>query len=92
MSEGRYAYKDNTELAILAASGDDEACTELVLAGDVYNENTTLYAGWEKLPVCTDGTLNHKWGNWTVATDNEHEVRVCSKCKAEETRKIEKAD
>jgi len=70
----------------------DEACTELVLAGDVYNENTTLYAGWEKLPVCTDGTLNHKWGNWTVATDNEHEVRVCSKCKAEETRKIEKAD
>lgn len=30
MSEGKYAYKDNTELAILAASGDDEACTELV--------------------------------------------------------------
>ncbi len=30
MSEGKYAYKDNTELAILAASGDDDACTELV--------------------------------------------------------------
>ncbi len=70
----------------------DEACTEIVFSNDTFNEDATLYAGWEKLPVCTDGSLNHKWGNWTVATDNEHEIRVCSKCKAEEQRKIEKAD
>lgn len=70
----------------------DEACTEIVLATDVYNEDTTLYAGWELLPVCTDGTLNHKWGNWTPATDGESDVRICSKCKAEETRKIETAE
>lgn len=68
----------------------DEECTEVVFANDTYEENVTLYAGWEELPVCTDGSLNHKWGNWTIATDNENEVRVCKTCGAEEKRKIEK--
>ena len=30
MADGKAAYKDNTELAVLAASGDEAACAELV--------------------------------------------------------------
>ena len=70
----------------------DEACTELVLENDIYNENATLYARWEELPQCVDGTLNHKWGSWIPSIDGVNEVRVCSKCKAEEQRLIDKGE
>ncbi len=63
-----------------------------VEGGFVFTEDTTLNAVWEEIPKCTDGSYNHKWGNWTVATDNVSEVRVCSKCQAEEKRPLEVLD
>ena len=67
----------------------DEGCTEAALLSDTYSTDATLYAKWEEIPTCTDGTYDHKWGGWAPATDNVNEVRVCSKCQAEEKRAIE---
>ena len=63
-----------------------------VEGGFVFNEDITLNAVWEEIPKCTDGSYNHKWGDWVVSTDNETEVRVCSKCKAEETQPVAKVE
>ena len=63
-----------------------------VEGGFVFTEDITLNAVWEEIPKCTDGSYNHKWGNWVISTDNESEIRSCSKCDAEETRLIEKVE
>ena len=67
----------------------DEACTQVVLSKDVYSENTTVFAGWEEIPKCTDNTLNHNFGNWLPGVDGVSQVRTCSKCGYAEYQLIE---
>lgn len=60
----------------------DEACSQLISPEYVYETSRTWYAGWEEIPLCTDGTYTHKWGQWLE--DDEKEFRNCSACSASE--------
>ena len=42
--------------------------------------DTTLYAGWEEIPTCRDGSYDHKWGSWLE--DSEKVFRTCNNCPA----------
>ncbi len=58
----------------------NEELTVRVDEATVINENVTLYAGWEEIPLCKDGTYNHKWGAWLE--DSEKLFRTCKNCPA----------
>lgn len=66
----------------------DAECTVKADETATYSESITLYALWEEIPVCTDGSYNHKWTDW-LPSSNTTETRGCSKCDASETREIE---
>ena len=66
----------------------DEALTEKVELTDVYTESVTLYAAWEEIPLCTDGTPNHNWAGWLPAGNGVDE-RKCKDCGLSEQRTIE---
>ena len=66
----------------------DEACTTAVSLSAVYTENATLYAGWEEIPLCSDGTYDHKWGPWLPSSGTE-ETHTCTRCQATETLIVE---
>ena len=69
------------------------SATDIVSSSDTVTENTTLYAMWEELPLCKDGTYNHKWTNeWAPSIDGVSEVCGCKNCDAVLTREIEKAE
>lgn len=65
----------------------DADCQNAVDVNATYSENTTLYAGWEELPKCTDGSYNHKWGDWLPTASGEQ--RTCKNCGATESREAE---
>ena len=66
----------------------DAELTSKAIAGDTrFVADATLYASWEELPKCVDGSYVHKWTGWLPSTDIENgEVRKCRKCPATETR------
>ena len=66
----------------------DAELTSIAIEGDTrFAGNTTLYASWEELPKCVDGTYVHKWSYWLPSTDIQGgEVRKCKKCPATEVR------
>jgi uncharacterized repeat protein (TIGR02543 family) len=71
----------------------DAECTQRADKKMTFTENTTLYALWEQLPLCKDGTYNHKWTNeWAPSTDGVSEVCGCKNCDATLSREIEKAE
>lgn len=71
----------------------DADCTQKAEDGMVFTENTTLYAGWNELPLCSDGTYNHVWDNkWIPSTDGVSEICSCKNCDATLSREIPKAE
>ena len=67
----------------------DDACTVAVDESTTYAEDTILYAGYEALVPCKDGSFDHRWGGWAPSTDGVSEVRVCLDCKTSESRPVE---
>ena len=65
----------------------DEECTQSVDKEYAFTENVTLYARWEEMPKCTDGTYTHNWGIWFPIGDGMQE-HTCKKCGAIEREEI----
>ncbi|MBE6673608.1 MAG: hypothetical protein E7596_00710 [Ruminococcaceae bacterium] len=66
---------------------DEEYANKAVEGVTIFSEDVTLYAKWESIPLCNDGTYNHKWGNWIpTATGQE---RACKNCAAIDVEVIE---
>ncbi len=68
---------------------DAEFTSKAVEGETRFVADTTLYALWEEMPKCVDGTYVHKWSSWMPSTDDPNgEVRKCKKCPATETRLV----
>ena len=66
----------------------DAEFTSKAIEGETrFVADITLYALWEEMPKCVDGSYVHKWSSWLPSTDVQNgEVRKCKKCPATETR------
>ena len=66
----------------------DAEFTSKAIEGETrFVTDITLYALWEEMPTCVDGSYVHKWSSWMPSTDVQGgEVRKCKKCPATETR------
>lgn len=68
----------------------DAACTQAVSRSDKYTEDVTLYSSWSQMVSCSDGSYNHKWGQWDVdtlptCTKAGTQAQYCEKCSAKNT-------
>lgn len=68
----------------------DETLTTKYSPSFEFTEDTTLYASWTEMTSCSDGSYNHKWGQWDTdtlptCTKAGTQAQYCEKCSAKNT-------